>query len=63
MQSNVYLCWSIFEYRLESVDLFQIQFYQISNVYGSTSPQKQNKIKLNEIKHSKFSNRKLCKQL
>ena len=40
-----YLGRSIFEYYLKSMDLFQITVYQISNITGSKSLQKQNRIK------------------
>ena len=45
IQSNAYLGRSIFEYYLKSMDLFQITVYQISNITGSKSLQKQNGIK------------------
>ena len=49
IQSNAYLGRNIFEYYLESMDLFQITVYQISNITGSKGVQKQNRIKQNEI--------------
>ena len=45
IQSNAYLGRSTFEHYLESKGLFQIKVYQISNIIGSKSLQKQNRIK------------------
>ena len=43
--SNAYLGRTIFEYYLESKGHFQIKVYRISNIIGSKSLQKQNRIK------------------
>ena len=45
IQSKPYLDRSIFKYYLKSMDLFQITVYQITNITGSKTLQKQNRIK------------------